>query len=275
MKTNRNQLRIRKLLTAVVLVILSFPAFATDTATWNKSNEQNNAGIDHQVWNGLLQRYVVTSDPSGINLFRYAEVTDTDRKSLKDYLSALQSVDPRGFRRDEQMAYWINLYNALTIDLILENYPVGSIKKTGSKLFSFGPWDDPIANVAGHSITLNDIEHKILRPIWKDRRIHYAVNCASRGCPDLSPQAYTRHNLEAQLEKGAHDYVNHPRGASLSDNTLKVSSIYHWYAEDFGDSEGSLIDHLKTYADPDFKARLDTFSGSVDHDYDWSLNSAN
>jgi len=260
----------------VILLLLLFtaPGFATNTQFWSQSDEQNTASINHQPWQQILDRYLVTKHPSGVNRFRYSNVTDADKQSLKDYLSELQKIDPRQYNRNEQMAYWINLYNALTIDLILNNYPVKSIKKTGKNLFSFGPWDDEIALIKGQALTLNDIEHKILRPIWKDPRIHYAVNCASYGCPNLSATAFTGANLEKLLERGAKDYINHERGVSLKNGNLLVSSIYHWYSEDFGGNNTDLLDHLKQYANPQLKQSLDAFDGSIDYEYDWSLNDA-
>ncbi len=259
----------------LVLTCIVLPCFAADTDVWQRSDENNPSTIDHATWQKLLDRYLITDHPSGVNRVRYKGFTSKDKQALKGYLSQLQSIDPRQYNRAEQIAYWINLYNALTVDLILDNYPVKSIKKIGKKLFSFGPWDDPIAQIAGQDLTLNDIEHKILRPIWKDRRIHYAVNCASYGCPNLSATAYTGANTNSLLEQGATDYINHQRGVSLSNGDLTVSSIYHWYSEDFGGSDAQLLAHLKQYANPNLKQALEVFHGSVDHAYDWALNDAN
>lgn len=103
------------------------------------------------------------------------------KQQLKRYIQQMASLDPRDYKKQEQFAYWVNLYNALTVQLVLDNYPTSSIKKLGKGFFSFGPWDDDIIRVAGKKLTLNDIEHRILRPIWRDKRIHYVVNCASLG----------------------------------------------------------------------------------------------
>ena len=187
----------------------------------------------------------------------------------------LQQLDPRSYNSQEQQAYWINLYNALTVDLILKNYPTSSITKLGDKFFSFGPWDDVVANINGKKLTLNDIEHKILRPIWQDPRVHYAVNCASYSCPNLSKTAYTGDNLELQLEQGAKHYINHPRGVMIEDGDLIISKIYKWYAEDFGNNEKALIEHLQKYAAPTLKQQLNQFlveQGDIDYEYDWRLN---
>ena len=261
-----------KISTAWLLVLFAIPGFATTTQIWNQSNEQNSASIDHQAWQKLLDRYLVTDHPSGVNRFRYGKVTDEDHQSLKQYISDLQKTDPRQYSHTEQMAYWINLYNALTVDLILDNYPVKSIKDIGGKLFSFGPWDNEIAKIKGQVLSLNDIEHKILRPIWHDPRIHYAVNCASYSCPNLSSTAFTGANVNALLDRAAREYINHKRGVSLKDGKLRISSIYHWYANDFGGAREQLFSHFKRYANPELRQALDSFNGSIDHDYDWSLN---
>lgn len=260
-------------LLAIFLVISFVRAVKADTTQfWNRSDESNPASINHHLWQKILDQYLQADHPSGVNRFRYSQVRDDDKKALKIYLIQLQEIDPEAYRRSEQMAYWINLYNALTIDLILDNYPVKSIKKVGTGLFSSGPWDDDIARIAGKKLTLNDIEHKILRPLWKDPRIHFAVNCASYGCPNLSAKAYTAINIDTLLNKGASDYVNHPRGVRFEDGNLTVSSIFHWYLEDFGGSDQTLIVHLRQYAEPGLRQQLDQYQGAVDHEYDWSLN---
>jgi hypothetical protein len=272
MKKNMPSHPLLALLTMFLLVIITVPGFATNTKTWNKSDNNNPNSINHKQWQMTLDRYLITNHPSGVNRFRYSDVTVADKKVLKKYLSELQKIDPRSYKRAEQMAYWINLYNALTVDLILDGYPVKSIKKLGKALFSFGPWDDEVAKIAGQDLSLNDIEHKILRPIWQDPRIHYAVNCASYGCPNLAAKAFTAINTDTLLNQGANDYINHNRGVHFDNGKLIVSSIYHWYAEDFGDSDKMLIKHLQKYAKPKLKQQLDTYQGAIDHEYDWSLN---
>ncbi len=115
-------------------------------------------------------------------------------------------------------------------------------------------------------------EHGVLRPIWRDPRIHYALNCASIGCPNLAGRAYTRDHLERLLEEGARDYVNHPRGAVWQDSELRASSIYDWYQEDFGGTEAGVGGHLLRHARPELADRLRGYAGPIDYAYDWSLN---
>ena len=126
--------------------------------------------------------------------------------------------------------------------------------------------------VEGEALSLNDVEHRILRPIWRDPRIHYAVNCASLGCPNLRHQAFTSANTETLLDEGARDYVNHPRGAFFIDGGLHVSSIFHWFRSDFGGSDRSVLEHLVQFADPALRAKLMEITSIDGHDYDWALN---
>ena len=246
-------------------------ALADVTSDWNESNPSNPTEIDHGIWQTILDRYLESDHNTGVNLFDYGRVDAQDRNVLKRYLGELQSLDPRTYNRKVQMAYWINLYNALTVYLVIDHYPVASIKKIGG-LFSFGPWDTVVARIAGHDLTLNDIEHKILRPIWKDPRIHYAVNCASLGCPNLSCKVYRAADLDDRLDQAARDYINHPRGVRFEDGTLVLSSIYDWYRDDFGSDKSSLLRHLKRYAKPALKDRLEGYHDETDYEYDWSLN---
>lgn len=246
-------------------------------AFWSESNEENTQTINHDSWQLLLNRYLNSNHPSGIHRFNYAAVTTEDQKALDVYLKEMQQLNPRRFSRAEQKAYWINLYNALTVELILKSYPVTSITKLGDSFLSFGPWDDNVANIERHDLSLNDIEHRILRPLFRDNRIHYAINCASLSCPNLAATAYTATNTHSQLEEAARQYINHPRGVTFEgvrpeETTLKVSSIYHWYLEDFGNSDQALISHLTNYAEPPLAEQLRQYDGDIESHYNWALN---
>ncbi len=123
-------------------------------------------------------------------------------------------------------------------------------------------------------MSLNYIEHLIFRPILRDPRLHYAVNCASLGCPNLRRTAFTSATVDALLSAAARAYVNHPRGARLDHGRLVVSSIYDWFQEDFGGNEAGVIGHLMRFADPALQTGLSEFKGFSGHDYDWTLNDA-
>lgn len=241
---------------------------------WQKHDPSNAQRIDHAIWDGFLKKYLVAPHPSGIHQVRYGAVDTNDRKALKSYLENLQRLPISTFNRTEQKAYWINLYNALTLDVVLFHYPVGSIRDIDISpgWFSDGPWGAKLLTIEGERVSLDDIEHRILRPIWKDNRVHYAVNCASLGCPNLQPAAYTPENLNSLLEKGAREYVNHPRGALFDGGRLRVSSIYVWFQEDFGGSTQGVLNHLRQYADGPLAEALKSYRGRLEHDYDWRLN---
>ena len=279
-KRARSCLRIAViLLVATLLAAAAHAQSAKLIPAWDASDENSVARIDHTAWQEILNGYLRVHD-SGVNRFDYGALKANagDFAKLASYLASLQSLDPRDYSRAEQKAYWINFYNALTVQVVADAYPVKSIKDISESLLGSlgifgGPWDDVHAKVAGRDLTLNNIEHGILRPIWRDNRIHYAVNCASYGCPNLCPTAFTEDNAEELLDAGARAYVNHPRGVEfMDDDFIIISSIYKWYAADFGGTEKSVIEHLVKYADKALATRLRKFAGSVDYEYDWSLN---
>ena len=240
---------------------------------WNTSDESNASSIDHSSWQELLNVYLDAEHASGIHRFNYAALKDSedDQQSLRKYLMSLTSLDPRQYARQEQLAYWINLYNALTVYVVTGRYPVESIREIKSGLINFGPWDKELIIIQGQKLTLNNIEHGILRPIWRDPRLHFAINCASIGCPNLSPEVYRSDNLERLLEEGSSDYVNHPRGVSIEGDRLTVSSLFDWWKDDFGGTDEAVLEHLKKYAEPDLAEQLLKFT-EFDDDYDWNLN---
>ena len=267
----------RQRVALVLLLCMACPPVAAQEPElipmWDASDESNPATIDHGAWQEILDRYLLTDHPSGVHRFDYGALKDNaeDRQKLGAYLRSLATLDPRTFAKAEQMAYWINLYNALTVFVIVPRYPVESIKDIKSGLIDFGPWNLELIPIAGEKLTLNNIEHGILRPIWRDPRIHYAVNCASIGCPNLVPEAFRSDNLERLLEQGATEYINHPRGAQVTDGELLVSSIYDWFKVDFGGTDAGVFDHLTRYARPELATALADHD-SFDDDYDWSLN---
>ncbi len=267
-----------KLIVLLAATALSFACGAPEPkeiAGWDGSDETSVATIDHGAWQEILDAYVRTAD-SGVNLFDYAAISASaaDSAKLGAYLDYLQGRDPSGYSRAEQMAFWINLYNALTVHVVLSEYPVDSIREIHEGVIpNTGPWGDVHAEVNGQELTLDDIEHGILRPLWRDNRIHYAVNCAAHGCPHLLATAFTAANTESLLEQGARDYVNSARGVDfVDDESIVISSIYDWYAEDFGNTEESVVAHLIDHADKELAARLEGFEGSIDYRYDWRLN---
>jgi hypothetical protein len=238
---------------------------------WTAYDANDSRSIDHTSWDRFLKEYV-QSHSSGVNRIAYGQVSGASRASLQAYIKGLAQTPISHFNRREQLAYWINLYNALTVKLVLDHYPVRSIRDIKSGLFSFGPWGKKLVTVEGEQLTLDDIEHRILRPIWKDPRIHYAVNCASIGCPNLQPIAFTAATALTLLDQAAAEYVNHPRGVTVNGRKLVVSSIYVWFQTDFGDSDEGVIQHLRQYAGPDLSRTLARAMKISAKRYDWTLN---
>lgn len=230
-------------------------------------------------YDALLRRYV-RMGTDGIARVDYARwrAEATDRDALDAYIVEMSSRRPSGMSRAEAFAYWGNLYNAITLKVVLDRYPVASIRDIKSdawfdpKAYT-GPWRQQRVTVEGRRLSLDDIEHEIMRPGFKDPRVHYIVNCASYGCPNLMDRVWRAATLEADLEAAARAFVNHPRGVTvLSDGTLKVSSIYKWFIADFGGNDAGLIAHFRQYAEGALAQRLVGSPRIAEDDYDWSLN---
>lgn len=219
--------------------------------------------VDNSIYRDLLKKYVHEGvvDYQGFK---------ADEATLDAYLELLAQTDPDALSRNGQFAFYINAYNAWTIKLILSGYPgIQSIKDLGSLFKS--PWKKAICRIDGDIISLDDIEHKFLRPLFKDPRVHFAINCASKGCPVLREQPYEEKILDRQLDDASGLFINDPSRNYLKDNTLYVSSIFKWFSEDFGDIVGFVSKH----ATGKFKKDLEARAGNITIkylDYDWSLN---
>lgn len=237
------------------------------------AHEKNGAQtFDHSDWGALLEKYLRPGE-DGLNRFDYAGLKKSSLGPLRSYVKKLEGVDPARLTPPEQFAFWTNLYNAKTVEIVAGRYPVESIRDIKLSLNPFtGPWQAKVVRVSGQGLSLDDIEHRILRPVWKDPRIHYAVNCASVGCPNLAAIPYSGEKLEAMLEKAARDYINSPRGAHFQGNELVVSSLYDWYNDDFGRNEAEIMAHITRYAEPALAKRLQERRKFDDYAYDWLLN---
>ncbi|MDP2214107.1 DUF547 domain-containing protein [Phenylobacterium sp.] len=231
------------------------------------------APVGDAAFDRLLARYVRTGK-DGINRVDYAvwRAAPADRETLGGYIRTLQAVWPKILSEKQRMAFWINLYNAETLRVVLDAYPVRSIRAIRPTLVSVGPWKAKTLTVDGERLSLDDIENRILRGGFGDPRIHYALNCASLGCPDLMARTWRGDTLAVDLDRAARAYVNHPRGVRITPRGLVLSSIYRWYRTDFGGGDAAILAHLATFADPSLRAVLDSRPGIVGYDYDWSLN---
>lgn len=218
---------------------------------------------DHGIYAELLAMYVKDG------VVDYAGFKKNEKK-LDRYLEIFDFNDIKTLDRGEQMAFYINAYNAWTIKLILSKYPnVESIKDLGG---FWGPWKKEFVNLHDTVVSLDYIEHDILRPVYKDPRIHFAVNCASKGCPPLIAEPYDGSRLDKQLDRVAHAFINDPERNYLAGDKLYVSSIFKWFSEDFNDD---VIGFFIRYADEPLKKQLQTRKDQIKVkylSYDWTLN---
>jgi hypothetical protein len=196
-----------------------------------------------------------------------------EAKRLDTYLNFLAHVEPAALSEPDQKAFYVNLYNAWTLKLVLTRYPkISSIKETGTLLKS--PWKTPLVRLGGQTLTLDEVENGILRARFKDPLVHFALNCASRSCPPLRAEPYEGSRLEDQFADQARAFLNDPTRNRVEGDTLYLSRIFDWYAKDFGGPRGVLA-FLRRYAGPELKAGLDRLGPEprIQYlDYDWSLN---
>lgn len=241
---------------------------------WNQSRSDSNIEVDHQIWQSLLSRFVRES-ADGINRVAYREFDEAAKLELSNYLEAMSRVAPTQLNQNEQLAYWINLYNAQTIQVVLDHPKKKSILSMGP-FFAFGPWDEPYLTIEGKPVTLNDIEHRILRPIWQDHRLHYVLNCASIGCPNLNRHAYQAELIDQQLAGAQVNFLRHPRAVTLTDSgKLQVTSLFDWYLIDFAQDISGLLAYLAAQRPDlaaDLSALVDEGNPKIDYVYDWDLN---
>ncbi|MFT5165971.1 MAG: hypothetical protein ACI8P3_001202 [Saprospiraceae bacterium] len=218
-------------------------------------NTQEVIVFSHDVFDQLLKKYVSSKGKVNYSGFK------ADESKLDAYLKALDENPPAAvWSKNKKMAYWINAYNAGTIKLILKNYPISSI----TKLHGGKPWDQKWIPLGGKTYSLNNIENDILRPVFKDARIHFAVNCAAKSCPPLLNSAWTESNLSQNLDKQSRSFVNDANQNKLTANALEISKIFEWYAADFG----NIVDFLNKYA----ASKINPGAKVTYKEYNWDLN---
>lgn len=225
------------------------------------------------LWDELLGRYV-RPDSTGLNRVDYAawKASSADMRALDAVVAGLAAIKISALPKPNQFATWANLYNAITIQVVLARYPVKSIRDIKPSLLATGPWKEPRVRVEGKQLSLDDIEHGILRKQWRDARVHYSVNCASVGCPNLGRRGWRAETLDADLDAAARAFINSPRGVRVTGpQKLRVSSIYQWFKVDFGNNEAGILAHLRRFAAPTLLAQM-TNARIVGDDYDWSIN---
>ena len=251
---------------------LALPKPALLSEDFNFQTPVQTERVNYAEYDQFLTNYWA-KDANGIARLDYKAVSATDRAILASFIDQLQNVDPGTLERNDQLAYWVNLYNAQTISVVLDAYPVSSIREIKDGPLSIGPWNRKDVVVNGTALSLNDIEHRIIRPTFNEPRIHYALNCAAVSCPNLAPQAWRGAGLDAALEAAELSYLADDRGVSIGEGgRITVSKIYIWFREDFGANEGEVLARLISKS-PEPKAAALQARGRIDgYEYDWSLN---
>jgi len=225
-----------------------------------KSKEQVEVSIDeavtfdHALWNELLKKHVSSTGKVNYKGFK------ADKVKLNKYLGALQAKMPTSsWNRNEKLAYWINVYNAYTIKLIVDNYPLSSIMKIEKA------WDKKFIKLGGKFYSLGDVENNILRKMGESR-IHFAINCASVSCPKLLNEAYTAEKLSTQLRLVTKLFFADRTKNQITENSVKISKIFEWYAKDF--SNGDIIAYINKYS-----GKKVSSSAKISYlEYNWNLN---
>ena len=248
---------------AAILLTAGIPASAFDHS--------------HAAWSRLLEKHVMVLEQGKASRVRYAGVA-RDRAVLKSYLAALSAVPESEFKawtRAQQIAFLVNAYNAFTVEKVLTRHPdIRSIWDFGKLVGN--PFKDRFFTLLGRPASLDVIEHELLRPVYKDARVHYAVNCASIGCPMLREEAYTAARLDPQLDEQAARFLSDRSRNRFRDGRLEVSKIFDWFKEDFEPRERYFPRHAALVADDPQQRKLiaDGKAPLVFLDYDWSLNDA-
>ncbi|WP_026899176.1 DUF547 domain-containing protein [Daejeonella oryzae] len=235
----------------------------------SKESTTSSKPVDHKIWNELLKMHV--SSNGNVNYKGFKK----DRNKLDSYLKLLSSANVSGQSKNERLAYWINAYNAFTIDLIISNYPVKSIKdiRNAKSLVAKATGDSQVwveklrYPFNGEELSLHSIESKKLLKDLFDPRIHFAINCASYSCPRLWNQAFTAANVQQAMDNMAVDFINDPRKNKLSAKNVQLSEIFKWYKNDFTRT-GSLIDFINKFS----KTKISRDAEINYIPYNWNLN---
>jgi hypothetical protein len=265
---------ISTVLTAFLTLLLFSSANADEFAgkQWPAKQQVSIDNINHESWNSLLQKYV--NDDGMVN-YQAWQANKQDRKSLQSYLEQLSKANPTAKAEEKaKLAYWINAYNALTVEGILRVYPTSSIRNHTAKFLGYNIWKNLYLYSGSDKINLDSIEHKVLRKM-NEPRIHFAIVCASIGCPRLLNEAYKAEELENQLVTNSTDFFSRSQNLQIDTQkkTVKLSSIMSWFGSDFGDSTSKQIAAISPYFPESAKKFVTEKRFSVSYlDYNWNIN---
>jgi hypothetical protein len=225
----------------------------------------------YAVWNTLLERYY--NPATGMN---YAALKARDLPALQNLRNVLGRVDVQSLSRDQQLAYWINLYNINSTAIVAEKYPIESIRDLSTDpIIRLNVFDKKVVPFGNGKISLNDVENKYIREGFRDARIHFAINCAAKSCPPIRKEAFVGARVQAQLDDQARTFLNGPLGMRISGKTVRVTKVMDWFEKDFTNWAGGNASFLRKYASPENRKKLDAAGKELDIeylDYDWSVN---
>ncbi|MDX1653094.1 MAG: DUF547 domain-containing protein [Brumimicrobium sp.] len=234
------------------------------TASKESAVNPNKELHKHALWNELTKKHV--SEAGFVNYKGMIK----DSVKLNKYLALLSANHPEdSWTSNERKAYWINAYNAFTVKLIVDNYPIKSIKDLGGSIYRVNtPWDIKFIKIEGKEYHLNDLEHNIIRKQWNDARIHAVLNCAAESCPALRKEAYVAERLDEQLDDQMRQFVNNDKKNIINKDSAKLSKLFKWYSGDFKANAPSIIAYINKYS----KVKLNE-DAEIDYlDYSWKLN---
>jgi len=228
--------------------------------------------FDHSPLAALLERHVFKRS-DGVHLFGYGDLSEREHATLDRYIRDLAEFPVEVLDRREQYAYWLNLYNALVLRLVLSRYLVLSIRDIdfGVGPLGAGPFERKLIAVRGEALSLSDIRNSILRPVFDDPRLHYGLCDAAVGSPNLPRRVFTGERVDRMLDGAALDFIHHPRAVRRQGLKLVLSGLYDWYVDDFGGAPAGVLSHLRSFAGPGLLADLRPELGQR-YEFDWSLN---
>ena len=224
---------------------------------YSNDSFQDNEKVNYNLWEGLLQKHVSSNGSVNYEGFK------SDSRKFNDFLRDLSKVRiSSSWTKSDKMAFWINAYNAYTVKLIVDNYPVASIKNIS------GAWKKKFFSLNGKLMSLGEVEHQVLRG-FGDSRIHFAINCASASCPRLIQVPFKASNLERLLERQTKEFINDPFYNTITEYSANVSKLFDWYKKDFKNDAGTVVNFINKYSDISIKNQNDKGYKK----YDWTLNS--
>jgi len=254
----------------MALVLFGSSSYAAPKAKmiefWNDYEPDSGLKMDHSAWDKILKKYVVSDHPTGVNRFRYDDVSNEDKAAVQAYLTYLQSRDPRQLNHARKKAYWMNFYNAAIVSIVLTEQPEETIRGV-SRL-----WKKKRFVVTMQEMSLDDMEHGVIRPFYNDPRVHFGFTPATIGSGNIMPIAFTGDNVEELLDLNTRDFFNKSdRGMYIDGRTLRISSLFKWYKNDFGGTKGSIKTFIKKHVSQEVSDAIDQTT-RVTYQYNWKLN---